>query len=65
MEGRLEENSEVDSVFTNNIGSPECLQMLFNSFQNTEKKIKEIHETQDSNAILRAHKLKVNCNSIS
>ena len=45
-EGILEENSEVDSVFTNSIDSPECLQILFNCYRNVEKSVKEIHEIQ-------------------
>ena len=36
-EGSLEENPEVDSVFTTSTDSPECLQILFNCFQNVEK----------------------------
>ena len=46
-EGSLEENPEVDSVFTNSIDSPECLQMLFNCLRNVEKNIKEMREMQE------------------
>ena len=44
MEGSLEGNPEVDSVFTTSMDSPECLEILFNCLQNVEKSIKEIHE---------------------
>ena len=43
----LEENPEVDSVFTTSMDSPECLQILFNCLQNVEKSVKEIHEMQE------------------
>ena len=43
-EGSLEENVEVDSVFTTSMDSSECLQILFNCLQNVEKNAKEIHE---------------------
>ena len=46
-EGSLEENPEVDSVFTTSMDSPECLQILFNCLQNVEKSVKEIHEMQE------------------
>ena len=46
-EGNLEENPEVGSVFTTSIDSPECLQILFNCWQNIEKSVKEIHEMQE------------------
>ena len=36
----------MDSVFTNSIDSPECLQILFNCYRNVEKSVKEIHEIQ-------------------
>ena len=42
--GSLEENAEVDSVFTTSMDSSECLQILFNCLQNVEKSVKEIHE---------------------
>ena len=43
----LEENPEVDSVFTTSMDSPECLQILFNCLQNVEKSVKEIHKMQE------------------
>ena len=46
-EGSLEENPEVDSVFTNSIDSPECLLMSFNCLRNVEKNIKEMREMQE------------------
>ena len=46
-EGSLEENPEVDSVFTTSMDSPECLQILFSCLQNVEKSVKEIHEMQE------------------
>ena len=46
-EGSLEENPEVDSVFTNSMDSPKCLQIFFNCLQNVEKTVKEIHEMQE------------------
>ena len=61
-EGRLEENPEVDSVFTTSIDSPECLQILFNCLQNVEKSVKENMKCRKR---LKAHKLKVNCSSRS
>ena len=42
----LSNQSIVDSVFTNSIDSPECLQILFNCYRNVEKSVKEIHEIQ-------------------
>ena len=42
--GSLEENPKVDSVFTNSIDSPECLQILLNCLQNVEKGVREMHE---------------------
>ena len=46
-EGSLEENPEVDSVFTTSMDSPECLQILFNCLQNVEKSVKEIYDMQE------------------
>ena len=46
-EGSLEENPEVDSVFTTSMDSPECLQILFNCLRNVEKSVKETHEMQE------------------
>ena len=46
-ERNLEENPEVDSVFTNNMDSPVCLQILFNCLRNVEKNVKEIREMQE------------------
>ena len=42
-EESLDENPEVDSVFSTSMNSPECLQILFNSLLNVEK----IREMQD------------------
>ena len=36
----LEENPEVDSIFTNSMDSPECLQILFNCLRNVKKNVK-------------------------
>ena len=46
-EGSLEENPEVDSVFTTSMDSSEYLQILFNCLPNVEKSVKEIHEMQE------------------
>ena len=61
-EGSLEENPEVDSVFTNSIDSPECLQMLFNCLRNVEKNIKEMREMQEKT---QSSQFKGECNSMS
>ena len=45
-EGRLEENPEVYSVFTNSIDLSECQQILFNFLRNVDKNVKEIQEMQ-------------------
>ena len=37
----------MDSVFTNTIDSPECLQIIFNCLQNVEKNVNEIYEMQE------------------
>ena len=47
--GSLEENPKVDSVFTNSIDSPECLQILLNCLQNVEKGVREMHEMLANN----------------
>ena len=46
-EGSLEENPEVDSIFTNSMDSPECLQILFNCLRNVKKNVKWIHEMKE------------------
>ena len=56
----LEENPEVDSVFTTSMDSPECLQILFNCFQTLRKVLRRYMKCRKR---LKAHKLKVNCNS--
>ena len=45
-ERNLEENLEVDGIFTTSMDSPECLQILFNCLQNVAKNVKEIHDMQ-------------------
>ena len=37
----------MDSIFTNSMDSPKCLQILFNCLQIIEKNVKEIHEIQE------------------
>ena len=37
----------MDSVFTNTIDSPECLQIIFNCLRNVEKSVNEIYEMQE------------------
>ena len=46
-EGGLEENPEIDSVFTTSMNSAECMQILFNCLRNVEKKVKKKHEMQE------------------
>ena len=61
-EGSLEENPEVDSVFTTSMDSPECLQILFNCFQTLRKVLRRYMKCRKR---LKAHKSKVNHNSKS